>query len=81
MVGHAGQTTETVPYAGKNVFAGDAISIKLDICIVRLPDDESVDEGECEREGVGGLSFDVVIPRSVHDIESHGGLGVGIRAS
>ena len=25
---------------------------------ILLPDDELVDEGECESEGVGGLSFD-----------------------
>ena len=72
---------------GKNGFVGDAISIKLDICIVRSPDDESVDEGECERGGVGGLSFDdmeVVIPGGVHDIESHEmsrAPGAGISAS
>jgi hypothetical protein len=48
--------------------------IRLDICIVRSPDDELVNEGECERGGVGGLSFsnmEVVIPGGVHNIESH----------
>ena len=56
---------------GKDGFAGNAISIKLDIGMVRSPDDESVDDGECKRGGVGGLSLEVVIPGGVHDIKSH----------
>ena len=31
---------------GKNGFAGNSISIKLDIGMVRSPDDESVNDGE-----------------------------------
>jgi hypothetical protein len=41
---------------------------------VLSPDDESVDEGECESEGVGGLSFDemgVVILAAGHGSASH----------
>jgi hypothetical protein len=52
---------ETVPYPMcyhvRMDLQGDAISIKLDICIVRSPDGESVDEGECERGGVGESSL------------------------
>ena len=53
---------------GKNGFVGNAISIKLDIGMVRSPDDESVDDGEWKRGGVGGLSLEVVIPGGVHNI-------------
>jgi hypothetical protein len=46
---------------GENRFSGNMISIKLDIGMVRSPDDESVDDGEYERGGVGELSLEVVI--------------------
>jgi len=55
--------------------------------MVRSPDDESVDDGECEREGVGGLSFDeleVATPGGVHESGSHatsGTVGAGISGS
>ena len=49
--------------------------------MVWSPDDESVDDGECKRGGVGGLSLEAVIPGDVHDIESHETSGAGISAS
>ena len=49
--------------------------------MVWSPDDESVDDGECKRGGVGGLSLKAVIPGGVHDIESHETSGAGISAS
>jgi hypothetical protein len=69
---------------GKNRFVGDTISIKLDICMVQSPDDELVNDGECKGGGVDRLLFEVVIPRGVHNIESHknsGAHGAGIGAS
>src|SRR5882672_7775972 len=53
--------------------------------MVRSPDDESVDEGECESDSVGGLSFDeteVTTLAGVHDShESSGTVGGGISES
>jgi len=62
-------------------------SIKLDIWMVRPPDDESADDGECESEGVGRLSFggfEELVLGGVHDMGSHatsGFLGAGISGS
>ena len=56
-------------------------SIKPDIWMVRSPDNESVDDGECDREGVGGLSSD---EPEVHKSDSHatsGTVGTGISGS
>ena len=69
---------------GKNRFAGNTISIKLHIGMVRSPDDEPVDDGECKRGGVDGLSLKVVMPGGAHNIESHktpGAPDAGISAS
>jgi hypothetical protein len=52
--------------------------MKLDICIVLSPDDESVNVGECERGGVEGLSLDkpeVERPGGVHGSGSQATLG------
>jgi len=47
--------------------------------MVPLMDNESVDNGECEREGVGGLSFDepgVATPGDLQERDSYGTSGM-----
>jgi hypothetical protein len=61
--------------------------MKLDIWMVWSPDDKSVDDGECESEGVGELSFgefEELVLGGVHDMGSHATselLGAGISGS
>ena len=49
--------------------------------MVRSPNDESADDGECESDGVGGLSLDEteeVIPGETESHATFGMLGAGI---
>jgi hypothetical protein len=62
--------------------------MKLDIWIVRSPDDDSVEEGEYDRAGVEGLSFEesALLPQlpTVHGKDSQeisGTVGAGMSGS